>query len=307
MVEPFKIYKALADQTRLRLVRLLARGPLNVNEIIDVLHMGQSRVSRHLKILSEAGLVTSRRQGTWIYYQVNQEPADPLTQESLSLLQRHERAIPSYTKDLQRLEAVIERRREQTRAFFDNLADPEALPQLLDGDFYRQVALSLLPERCRVVLDMGTGAGLLLPALLQRAERVIAVDASTTMLELARRTVGEEVARCDFRLGDLGHLPVADGEVDGVMACMVLHHLSDPRQALAEARRALQPAGWIAVVDLHQHEDESLRERLADLWLGFAPAEVERWLRELDFEITGAEVIGQPESFKLIAFKGQRS
>ena len=306
MADPLKIHKALADQTRLRLVRLLSRGPLNVNEIIDVLHMGQSRISRHLKILAEAGLVSSRRQGTWIYYQENANSPDPLTAETLTLLQRHERAIPCYTEDFQGLEAIIERRREQTRTFFDGITDPDELHQCLNGDYYRRIVLSLLPEKSRVVLDMGTGSGLLIPELLERAEQVIAVDASTTMLELARQTVGEKVERCDFRLGDLGHLPVADGEVDAVVACMVLHHLSNPADALAEAHRALRSGGQIAIVDLHQHADESLREQLADLWLGFPPEEVAGWLENLDFKITGPEIVGAPDSLKLITFRGQK-
>jgi ArsR family transcriptional regulator len=306
MPDLLHVHKALADPTRLRLVRLLARGPLSVNEIIEVLRMGQSRVSRHLKILAEAGLVSSRRQGTWIYYQATPADPDPLVADVVRLVQQHEHGVARYTEDLQSLEAVIERRREQTRTFFDSITDPDALHQLINGDQYRQVALSLLPEHCGTVVDLGTGAGLLLPGLLARADRAIAVDASTTMLELARRTVAADAPRCDFRLGDLNHLPVADREADAVMACMVLHHLSDPRGALAEARRVLRPGGWLTIVDLRQHEDESLRDRMADLWLGFAPEEIEGWLRELGFTLAGIEIVGQPGRHPLIAVKGQQ-
>ena len=318
MAEPLRVFKALADETRLRMIRLLMRGPLNVNEIIDVLQMGQSRVSRHLKILAEAGLVASQRQGTWIYYQASQSSAESLIRETLVLLQRHERVLAHYTEDLQGLEAMVERRREKTRSFFDSLTDPEELHQCLNGDFYRRIVLSLLPERCQVALDLGTGSGLLLPELLGRAERVIAVDASRTMLDMARQTVGKGASRCDFRLGDLAHLPVADGETDAVVACMVLHHVSHPLEALAEAFRALRAGGQISIVDLHQHDDESLRERLADLWLGFAPEEVEGWLRDLNFdvvdagvvgrsnEVDGVDMVGEKDSLKLITFRGYK-
>jgi len=307
MADALKIYKALADETRLRLVRLLGRGAFNVNEIIDILHMGQSRISRHLKILTEAGLVSNRREGTWIYYQRN-EAADSMAAEVLAHLQRHEQALPFGAEDLQSLETVVERRREQTRTFFDSIEDPQEFlqHQSLDGSFYRRIALSLLPPHSSVALDLGTGSGLLLPDLLERAEQVIAVDTSTTMLELARQTMGAAAERCDLRLGDLEHLPVADGEVDVVIACMVLHHLSDPSTALAEAHRALKPGGHIAIVDLDQHADESLRERLADLWLGFRPVTVQGWLEKLDFTITGADVVGEPDSLKLITFRGQK-
>lgn len=308
MPDPLKIYKALADETRLRLMRLVSRGALNVNEIIDILHMGQSRVSRHLKILAEAGLVRGRREGTWIYYEGNGDGEAPLVGETLGHLRRHEHAVAHYDEDLLSLGEVVERRREKTRTFFDSVRNPqEDLDhQDLDAELYRQLALSLLPAHCAAVLDMGTGPGPLLTGLLGRADRVIAVDASATMLDLARQTAGDEAGRCDFRLGDLEHLPVADGEVDAAVVCMVLHHLSNPPDALSEAGRVLRSGGRIAVVDLYQHRDESLRERLADLWLGFEPETVKAWLEELDFRVTATDVVGEPHSLQLITLQGQK-
>lgn len=316
MPDLLQIHKALADETRLRLVRLLVRSPLNVNEILAILQMGQSRVSRHLRILAEAGLVTRRREGTWIYYERAAEPASALVADTLRLLGEHERALAHYDGDLQRLEAAVERRREQTRRFFDGVTDAVALDhRSLDGTYYRQVALALLPEQCGAILDLGTGSGLLLPALLERAERVIAVDASMTMLDLARQSAGAEADRCDFRLGDLEHLPVADGEVDAAVACMVLHHVSAPSQALAETWRALSAGGQVAIVDLARHDEESLREQLADLWLGFEPAQIRRWLRQARFEAIHAETVA-PQSaasgaddfraLELITFRGRK-
>ena len=104
MTDPLKIYKALADETRLRLVRLLVRGSLNVNEIIGILGMGQSRISRHLKILAEAELVTKRREGTWIYYQGNGQSSEAIVADALDLCERHERQLPNYAEDLQGLD-----------------------------------------------------------------------------------------------------------------------------------------------------------------------------------------------------------
>lgn len=309
MVDPLKICKALADQTRLRLVRLLGRGAFGVNELIEVLQMGQSRVSRHLKILAEAGLVHSRREGTWSYYQVSQEGEGLLVAEVLALLQRHEQELPGAEVDLQALEGVVERRKARTRRFFDSIEDPRQFPQhrSLDGAFYRQVVLGLLPPECGVTLDLGTGVGLLLPALLERASRVIAVDSSTAMLDLARQTAGLPPGRCEFRLGDLEHLPVADGEADIAVACMVLHHLSDPPRALAEAHRALREGGELAIVELHQHQDESLRQSMADLWLGFRPEEVKGWLRKIGFELEDSRIISSADPLKLITFRGRKS
>ncbi|MDA0336500.1 MAG: metalloregulator ArsR/SmtB family transcription factor [bacterium] len=312
MSDLLQIHKALADETRLRLLRLLSRSPLNVNEVIDILRMGQSRISRHLRILAEAGLVTRRREGTWIYYERSPDPQDKLVADVLHLGSDHERALPHFEADMQRMEAAIERRRQQTRSFFDSRRDGDELRhQSLDGAHYRQVALSLLPEHCDTILDLGTGSGLLLPALLARADKVIAVDASATMLELARASAGADGDRCEFRLGDLEHLPVRDGEADAVMACMVLHHVSTPSVALAEAWRALGDGGNLAIVDLARHEDESLRE-LADLWLGFQPAEMRRWLKMSGFEVQHADTVApgiatnNDTDIQLITFTGRK-
>ena len=307
MTDSLRLYKALADETRLRLMRLLSRAALNVNELQDILQMGQSRISRHLKILADAELINSRREGTWIYYQWKERDTAGLVGDTLAHLKRHERTVPEFETDLQRLEGAIERRKEQARQFFDNISEATDLEhRSLNGQYYRGVALSLLPERSDAILDMGAGSGLLLPALVQRARQVIAVDASPTMLELARETLGGQHERCDFRLGDLEQLPVADAEVDAVVLCMVLHHLSRPAAALAEAHRVLKPGGWITIVDLHQHTDESLREQLADLWLGFHPEEVSGWLKRLRFNIAESEVVGEAAALKLITFKGQK-
>ena len=309
MPDPLKVHKALADETRLRLVRLLSQGPLNVNEIIDVLHMGQSRISRHLKILAEAELVSNRREGTWVYYHANTQSAGQLTSEMLDLLRRHEHDLPFHTEDLQGLEGVVERRHAQAREFFNSVTDPQELHQglQLNGESYRQIALALIHDRHRTVLDLGTGAGLLLPGLLERAKQIIAVDSSTKMLEMARHTAGAEAARCDFRLGDLAHLPVANGEVEAVMACMVLHHLSNPAGTIAEAHRALSAGGELLIVDLRKHENESFRESQADLWLGFEPTEVERWLQMNDFELIDAAITGDGGgSQQLITFRGRK-
>ena len=177
----------------------------------------------------------------------------------------------------------------------------------LNGDSYRQIALSLMQGRHHTVLDLGTGGGLLLSGLLEKAEHVIAVDSSTKMLEMARHTAGEGVTRCDFRLGDLAHLPVANGEVDAVMACMVLHHLSNPAGTIAEAQRALKPGGELFIVDLRKHEDESFRESQADLWLGFEPNEIERWLKKHDLDLLDAAIIGDSgRSQQLITFRGRK-
>ncbi|MEE2658184.1 MAG: metalloregulator ArsR/SmtB family transcription factor [Candidatus Latescibacterota bacterium] len=313
MANPLHIHKALSDETRLRLVRLLAHGPLNVNEILSIMRMGQSRISRHLRILADAELASRRREGTWIYYQSSLDSDSDLVTHTLELLGQHEREIPHFEEDIQGLEAALESRRRQTRSFFDSVTAPHAVvPGDIDGTFYREVALGLLPERSDTVVDLGTGSGLMVPGLLERADQVIAIDSSSSMLDLACKTAGTGAARCDFRLGDLEHLPVADGEAESVVACMVLHHVSDPASALSEAYRALRPGGEIAIVDLDQHESEIMRGELGDLWLGFRPTEMRRWLCKTGFGITHAEIViphsgtEENDTLRLITFRGRK-
>ena len=306
MFDLLRIFKALADETRLRLLRLLVRGPLNVNEILLILAMGQSRISRHLKILSDAKLLTNRREGTWVYYQSNVGKDFKFADEILSLLHRHEQELPHYSSDLQGLEQVVDQRRHKTRNFFDNISDPNDLHDTIDGQQFRELVLNHVPSDCEIALDLGTGAGLLLPDLTSRISKVIAVDSSKTMLNMAQNAVDDGQNKCDFRLGDLSHLPVADGEVDCVIACMVLHHISTPQNCLREAYRVLKKNGTLLIVDLFRHQDDSLREKMADLWFGFLPDEIEDWLKHEKFSIEHSQVLGNPEEFRSLLFKARK-
>jgi len=306
MTDLLRIHKALADETRLRLLRLLMRGPLNVNEIITILRMGQSRISRHLKILSEAKIVSSRREGTWVYYQSKADSDDKVVEDILALMRNHEQDLPNYTSDLQAVERVIEQRKEDVRVFFDNIDDPVELQHPIDGQFLRDLALSQVPPYCDIALDLGTGTGLMLPKLLETVSEIIAVDSSTTMLTMAQNLIQRGSRSCDFRLGDLSHLPVADGEVDCVIACMVLHHVSNPQHCLREAYRVLKKGGYVVIVDLYRHEDETLREKMADLWLGFLPNEIETWLLDEKFSIEHSKVLGNPDEFRSLLFKARK-
>ncbi len=188
MLDQVKVFKALADETRLRLMRLLARGALNVNEIIGILEMGQSRVSSHLRILAEADLVTSRREGTWIYYQWSSaDGASTLVGDTLAHLGAHERDLSHYESDIQGLAAVVARRLDQTRSYVDSLQDPHEFLEhhSLDGQFYRQVAVELMPDQCRTVLDMGTGSGLLVPKKQWKKTDPVKIELRGSKLDLA--------------------------------------------------------------------------------------------------------------------------
>jgi len=272
--QPLAWFKALADETRLRLVRILARHELSVGEIVTVLDMGQSRVSRHLGILVGCGLLASRREGAWTFYRA--ATADPEAAFLAGLAPWL--AVAGPEADLAAVAAVLRERRLETRRFFNAIApDWTALRrEVLGGLDPAELVVEVMPDAVSRAVDLGCGPGELLPVLAGRAGSVIGVDSSPSMLALAeRRTAGLPVS---VRMGELEHLPMADGEADFAVICLTLHHLPDPAAALAEARRVLSAAGRLVIVDFAAHEDESMRRRFGDRWLGFSREKLAQWL-----------------------------
>ena len=297
-------HKALADETRLRLFHLLAHHELNVGEILDIVQMGQSRVSRHLKILADAGLVNARRHGAWVFYALAPEgEAAPFVRAMLPLLG----SLPTAAADLDAARLVVEERARQTRHFFDALAPRLDIMQqeMLGGAEVAGLVLEALPgaPACAVVADLGCGAGALLPGLLARAERVIGVDSSARMLTQATRLLQREglpASRVSLRLGDLEHLPLSDGEAHCAVLSLVLHHLPSPRRGLAEAWRVLAPGGACLVLDFSRHEHEAMRRKYGDRWLGFEPAELASWCTEAGFVIESTDAHPLPHGLGLL-------
>jgi ArsR family transcriptional regulator len=267
MSSALALFKALSDETRLRLINVLNRFELSVNELVAILEMGQSRVSRHLKIMTGAGLLSSRRDGLWVFYSA---PAEGPGRDFINAV------MPFVTKDitlhadLDMARKIIEERSRKTRQFFNSIAeDWDQLNREVIGDFDLPAAIVSHMPRCRVAVDFGCGTGTMLKAMMQKAQEVIGVDGSPRMLELARRRFEEDAGRVSLRIGDLEHLPLADGEADFAVVSMVLHHLSHPGAALREIRRVLSPGGVLVLADFDKHEDERMRTEYGDRWLGF--------------------------------------
>lgn len=285
------LLKALGDENRLRLVAVLARGEFTVQELTAILAQGQSRVSHHLKALVEAGVVTVKRQGTWGYYRLHER--GELFAELRPLLERHCGELAEHAADLGRLAKVLEERRRKSRDFFDRHARQwDALAErLLPLPAYRGRLLELVPTG-GVLVEIGSGSGALLADLGRRAEQLIAVDHSPAMLELARQRVAAEgLDSVELRLGEMSHLPLADGLADGVVLNMVLHHAADPLAVLKEVRRVLAPGGALVLADVARHERETAREELADQWLGFDEEELSGWLTATGFSAIHCERI----------------
>jgi len=278
--------KALADETRLRLLGVLACHELNVGEIVQVMGMGQSRISRHLKILMDAGFVTCQRNGQWAFYSAKADNgAQPLVHAVLTGLAE----MPAHRGDLDLAAQVLSDRRTSTVRFFDEIAaDWNRLSREVLGEFDLNRAIrDRLRERGTVV-DLGCGPGHLLEGLADGAGRVMGVDNSPRMLEAASRHLpeGEGVS---LRLGDLEHLPLRDAEADAAIMSMVLHHLSSPQAGIAEMGRVVRRGGQVVVADFCIHGNEIMRTRYGDRWLGFAPDDLKGWMTRAGFQEEACE------------------
>lgn len=281
-----KNIKALADDTRLRLAYILWHYELSVNELVGLLNMGQSRVSRHLKILSDAGLLQARRDGLWVFYKAVEEGENKDFLASLfSYLSK------DLQNDLDAASRIIEERAIKTRQFFNSIADDwdELNKEVLGAFSLPKEVKKSVPATCKMAVDLGCGTGEVLDKLLEVSENVIGVDGSPKMLDLARRRFNDNMAKLShlsLRIGELDHLPLRDNEADFACINLVLHHLSDPRIALSEIERVLAPHGLLFISDFVQHKEEKMRRNYGDRWLGFSKENLEAYLQEFGFNIT---------------------
>lgn len=278
-----QLFKALADETRLRLVHLSLHYELNVNEIVAIMGMGQSRISRHLKILTDNRLLTFRRDGLWTFYSGVNEGEGYRFIQSWRYIFENEDLLK---EDLEAAGRIIEERKRETVRFFDAIAeDWEKLKREIIGEIDLDgIILKALPG-VDTVVDLGCGTGDLLGVLSRVCRRVIGVDRSPRMLASARRQYPGENQEVEFRLGELEHLPLREGEADLALVSMVLHHLPEPLKAIQEAYRVLKPGSSFIIVDLLHHQQERMRERYGDRWLGFSVADIEKWLDSVGFKI----------------------
>lgn len=275
--------RALGDEVRQSIVRLLIKEELSVNELVEILKLPQSTVSRQLKVLRDADWLADRRIGTATMYRTAaQATTGDVRQVLLAWLEAQPLAKPMAA----RLERVLQRRRDESTGFFDRLGSRwDQLRESAFGNaFAFEAMLGLLPREWTVA-DIGTGTGFLLPSLAARFKRVIAVDGSNEMLGCARRRSEDAGAtNVEFQQGDLGKLPIADGACDAAIACLVLHHLAKPADALAELQRILRPGGRALIVEQRAHENQDFYETMQDLWWGFDAAALAEQMAVAGFE-----------------------
>lgn len=304
-------YKALADETRLRIVAALARGPLNVGELTEITGLSQPTVSHHLKTLQSAAIVDVHRNGTWAFYSLALEQdgaVAKIVKDLLDLLEHGGEGVstPLLLRDKQKLEETIRNRREQSHRYFEKVAqDWETFREEVSGaESYLDLMVSLIPKS-GTLLELGCGTGPLLARLPKRSGATIAVDSSNAMLEYARSNLKRSPNKVDLRLGFLEHLPIGDDSVDIAVSNMVIHHIASPLEVLRDTHRVLKPGGTLQLIDLSKHDKEFKREQFAHLWLGFDKKELRAWCRQAKFENVEITSLGEGgEAFLLSATKG---
>lgn len=278
--------KSLADHTRLRLIGILAHGEFTVQELTEILQMGQSRISRHLKILTEAGILTTRKQGTWSYFRLNGD--NEFFRGIRETLLENIDSIAEYRSDQEGVARILDERRRKSQDFFDRHARQwdHLASEIIPVSAYADQLLERIKSP-NIAVDIGVGTGRLLDPLADVAQQVIGVDHSASMLDEARkRTSDADLENIELRLGEMTHLPIADAVADCAILNMVLHHAPHPPTVLAEVNRTLQPGGQLLIADFGEHEHEWLRERMADQWLGFARQSLDNWLNEAGFQVS---------------------
>jgi demethylmenaquinone methyltransferase/2-methoxy-6-polyprenyl-1,4-benzoquinol methylase/ArsR family transcriptional regulator len=288
--------EAAGEETRLRILCLLEAAELTVSEIVAILGQSQPRVSRHLKLLVEAGLATRQREGAWAFFRLA-EPGGALARD---LIRRLEPADSTVKADRARLDVVREARRRQAAAYFaERAADWDSIRALHAPEERVEATLIAMigSKPFRNLLDLGTGTGRMLELLAPRAARAIGVDQSAAMLALARSRIDQAGLRhVQLRQGDIYAPPIMRDSFDLVVIHQVLHFLDDPARALIEAARALAPGGRLAVVDFDAHDQEFLRAEFAHRRLGFVVQEIESYLGEAGLAAIRSERVPPAES-----------
>ena len=290
------VFKAMAEPTRRRILQVLVSTELGVSELVEVLRIPQSTVSRHLKVLRQAGLVDARHEGTSaLYFPVRGQngQTQDLNDQMIGWAGEQELSAPLRS----RLGEVLRTRRGESEAYFAQVAHrwDQMRTDCFGPSFHLEAVTALLPRHWTAV-DVGTGTGYLLPVLARTFISVIAVDPVGEMLAAARQRVAHGgFDNVDFRRGSATELPVKDGELDLCIASLVLHHEPTPAKALAEFGRGLKDGGRLLIVEQYTHQLREFHDLMQDRWWGFQPEELADQLGQAGFGETEVRPLATAE------------
>ena len=288
---------------------LLERDELSVNELQEITRMGQSRISTHLRLLQDAALVQSRRDGKRTFYKFN-DHADKSAREFIVLAVKGAKELPEQESDDVNLKRILARRKQQEQVYFNQVAGrfDRSYGPGRSWQAFGHMLLRMLPPL--TVADLGSGEGLLSELLARRCKKVIAVDNSEKMVEFgARKARKNGLKNLEFRLGDLESPPIDFASVDLVVLSQALHHAAKPDEAIKAAHRILKPGGELMILDLAKHKFERAHELYGDSWLGFAESDLQRWLEAAGFKKIEIDVVAreeQPPHFETILAGAQK-
>lgn len=285
--------KATAESTRLRLLALFTRAELTVSEVTQILRQSQPRVSRHLKLMSEAGLIERFKEGSWVFYRLAEHGPGRELVEKLSALLPWDDAM--LRRDLERLEAVRQQRAANAQEYFAaNAGEWDSLRALhIPEDQVEGALLEFVgPSQVSSYLDLGTGTGRILELVAPRASRAVGIDLNGEMLSLARARIERAaLGHVQVRRGDLFELPYADDSFELITVHQVLHYLEDPSAAVAEAARVLKPGGRLVIADFAPHQLEFLRDEHQHRRLGFTDKEVAHWCKAAGLSVAATRAL----------------
>src|SRR5438034_871776 len=307
MTSTLKSLRALSDPTRLRIVALLERDELSVNELQEITRMGQSRISTHLGLLLDSGLVQSRREGKRTFYKLN-AATNGVAAEFIQLAIRGAKELSDHSSDQINLKRILNRRREQAQLYFNQIAGrfDRVYGPGRSWQAFGHLLLRILPPL--TVADLGSGEGLLSELLARRCKKVIAVDNSEKIVAFgADKAKKNGLKNLEFRLGDLENPPIEPQSVDLVILSQALHHAAVPANAIHSTFKMLRSGGQIMILDLLQHNFQKARELYGDRWLGFAESDLHRWLEDAGFKKVEISVVAreeQPPHFQTILASG---
>lgn len=282
------VLKAAGESTRLRLLALLAEGDHSVKDLTEILDQSQPRVSRHLKLLADAGLIQRHAEGAWAYYRLS--PSGAGADLAQWLTARIDLDDPEHRRDRARQVEARAAQQAQAAAYFAKVADSwdlQATLQVPEAAVEAAVLDALGDRRADLLVDLGTGTGRMLEVLAPAYKHGIGIDSSREMLAVARsRLATAGINHAQVRLGNIADIDPAIGLADVIVIHQVLHYFDDPGRMLALARRALKPGGEVLIVDFAPHELEVLRSEHEHRRLGLSHEQMQDWARAASLDVT---------------------